>query len=112
MARHRAPKVCAQPGCPLDQPCPTHTPAPWAHRDQRRAGTLTGRRRQDRTARIIARDHGCCHVCGRPGADEADHVVPLAEGGPDTDDNLAAIHATPCHQAKTRAEAERGRGRT
>ncbi|QXC59342.1 HNH endonuclease [Aquihabitans sp. G128] len=83
----------------------------WADRDQRRAGTLSGSARKARTARIIRRDHGICHVCGKPGATEADHVVPLAEGGSDTDANLAAIHAKPCHEAKTRAEQARGRAR-
>ncbi|CAN5529696.1 hypothetical protein BH10ACT1_BH10ACT1_33300 [soil metagenome] len=112
MARHRAPSVCPQPGCIQDQPCPAHTPAPWAGVDDRRPNTLNGRQRQQRTARIIERDHGICHVCNKPGATEADHVIPVAEGGPDTDANLAAIHPRPCHATKTAAEAARGRART
>lgn len=54
---------------------------------------------------------GVCHVCGGPGADEADHVVPLAEGGPDTLENMRPIHGQPCHREKTAREAARGRTR-
>lgn len=61
--------------------------------------------------RILRRDHAVCHVCRKPGADDVDHVTPHAEGGPDTDDNLAPIHRRPCHQRKTKAEAARGRAR-
>ena len=51
---------------------------------------------------------GACHWCGHKGATEVDHVVPLAEGGPDTEQNLAPIHAD-CHREKTAAEARRAR---
>ena len=36
-------------------------------------------------------------------ADEVDHVVPLSEGGADTDENLQAINAE-CHKRKSAAE--------
>lgn len=55
--------------------------------------------------RILRRDAGICHVCGRPGADEVDHVVPASQGGTDDPGNLAAIHDDPCHRAKTAREA-------
>lgn len=61
--------------------------------------------------RILERDGGRCHVCGQLGADEVDHVVPVAEGGTDADQNLAAIHPHPCHTRKTQEEAARGRAR-
>jgi 5-methylcytosine-specific restriction endonuclease McrA len=51
-----------------------------------------------------------CHVCDRPGADQVDHVVPLAQGGADEEWNLAPIHAEPCHRNKTQAEARGARG--
>ena len=57
---------------------------------------------------ILNRDHGVCHVCGQPGADQADHVIPLAEGGANHTDNGAAIHAEPCHKNKTQDESRRG----
>lgn len=57
----------------------------------------------------MRRDRGICHWCDEPGADEVDHVVPLAEGGADDESNMAPIHSRPCHTAKTAAEAARAR---
>jgi 5-methylcytosine-specific restriction endonuclease McrA len=47
---------------------------------------------------ILERDQGICHVCGRPEADQVDHI-----GDRDNHDpaNLAAIHDDPCHRHKT-----------
>lgn len=105
----RAPKICSSPGCPNTQPCPDHTRTPWAG-STRRERTISGSAQQKRAARIM-RQHGrICHICGLPMADEVDHVIPLAEGGADTDDNLRPIHSKPCHQQKTAAEARRARG--
>ncbi|MDV6299965.1 HNH endonuclease signature motif containing protein [Dietzia maris] len=41
---------------------------------------------------------------------DADHIIPWFEGGTDDLDNLQAA-CPPCHQAKTQAEATRGRAR-
>lgn len=42
---------------------------------------------------VIRRDGGICHLCGRPGADTADHLVPLSQGGAKMDPrNLKAAH--------------------
>lgn len=60
---------------------------------------------------ILRRDRFVCHVCGGEGANQADHVIPLAEGGAHHVDNGAAIHDTPCHDNKTREEAARGYAR-
>lgn len=59
----------------------------------------------------MARYRGICHVCGKPGADQVDDVIPLAEGGPPTEANKRPIHAEPCHRLKTAAEAARARNR-
>jgi len=55
--------------------------------------------------RILRRDRGVCYICGRPGANQVDHIRPAADGGSDDDTNLAAVHAYPCHAAKTAREA-------
>jgi 5-methylcytosine-specific restriction endonuclease McrA len=62
-----------------------------------------------RKARILARDKRICYVCLKPGADEVDHVVSTKQGGNHEDNNLAAIHSRPCHQAKTQREAQAAR---
>jgi 5-methylcytosine-specific restriction protein A len=43
-----------------------------------------------------------------PVATEVEHVVPLTEGGPDDESNLAPIHEG-CHREKTQAESRRAR---
>ena len=46
-----------------------------------------------------------CYRCGLPGANEVDHIIPISEGGARRDRaNLGAIHASPCHEDKTKAE--------
>ena len=39
-----------------------------------------------------------------------DHIVPLAEGGLDHDQNVQAL-CVACHDAKTQAESQRGQKR-
>ncbi len=56
----------------------------------------------------MRRDSGICHVCRHPGATQVDHVVPVAQLGPDTPANKAPIHVD-CHNAKTQAEAAEAR---
>jgi 5-methylcytosine-specific restriction endonuclease McrA len=107
MARRRAKSsVCTEPGCPnID--CTTHARAPWAGSAHR--GLPHGRPQQRRRLRVLRAYAGVCHVCGRCGADQVDHVIPLAFGGADDESNLRPIHATPCHRAKTAREAAAGR---
>lgn len=104
----RAKKLCAKPGCTNTQPCPTpgHARKPWTGSARDHGQRISGGRRQARARRIIDRDDTVCHVCGYPGADEADHIVALAHGGADTVENMAAIHREPCHREKTAREAQ------
>ncbi|KDE14238.1 HNH endonuclease [Rhodococcus aetherivorans] len=60
-------------------------------------------------ARIRRRDHHTCQRCGQPGH-EVDHIRNVKAGGDDHPDNLQTL-CTECHQAKTKAEAARGRAR-
>lgn len=94
---------------------PTRSPSPSPHRDGGHP-VSSSRRSQPlppnwaRTRRRVLRDHaGLCHVCGKPGADEVDHVVPASQGGTDAMDNLAPIHKNPCHLRKTAREARSAR---
>ena len=45
-------------------------------------------------ALVLRRDNGICWMCGQPGADTVDHLVPWAEGGTDHWTNLAACHGS------------------
>ena len=56
-----------------------------------------------------------CALCGRPGADTADHITPLMHGGTHALDNLRPAHAR-CNSAKgsrdqAKAQAQRKRQR-
>jgi 5-methylcytosine-specific restriction protein A len=109
----RAPKVCAEPSCTefvMDgSRCDAHVrrrPHNWnAPRNVERKHRFSMSERRA----IISRDRGLCYVCGEFGADEVDHVIPLARGGTDSPTNLKAIHREPCHRDKTSAEAAEGR---
>lgn len=51
-------------------------------------------------ARVLVRDRWVCHICGRPGADSGDHVVPLSRGGARLEaGNVRAAHLG-CNSAK------------
>jgi 5-methylcytosine-specific restriction endonuclease McrA len=52
----------------------------------------TRRWREHTVPRILRRDGGICHLCGQPGAETADHLVPVDHGGSDAHPNLAAAH--------------------
>lgn len=108
---------CAQHGCPEltdERYCDSHAGLrrqAWqtSHRKARRQGS--GWEEQARHKRIMRQHQGICHVCNKPGADQVDHVIPLSQGGTDEDDNLAPIHAYPCHKDKTAREAQQARSK-
>lgn len=57
--------------------------------------------------KVRARDHGVCEACGSVGGEwEADHRVPLAEGGTNDLSNYRTL-CIPCHRAATRELAAR-----
>lgn len=58
---------------------------------------------------VFARDGHTCYVCKQDGAEQVDAIVPESQGGSHTDlDNLAPIHAEPCHRLKSEAERRAG----
>ncbi|WP_158607901.1 HNH endonuclease [Nocardia panacis] len=99
----KAPRRCPSPGCPNTirhaRYCPDHTPAWDVPSGWRRPAGWA----QDRES-VLARDDWTCYLCGKPGADAVDHVMPQAGGGPDRLSNYAAVHdrnPPHCHRAKT-----------
>ncbi|WP_286801395.1 HNH endonuclease [Marinobacter sp. UBA2498] len=62
----------------------------------------------------MRRDKGLCQPCLATGrvmpAVAVDHIVPKAEGGTDSDENLQAICKS-CHKLKTENESKRARAK-
>jgi 5-methylcytosine-specific restriction protein A len=53
---------------------------------------------------VLKRDNGICYLCGEPGADTVDHIVPNDDHGLT---NLAAVHdrvPPHCHRSKSSTE--------
>jgi 5-methylcytosine-specific restriction protein A len=105
----RAKKICSNPYCSNIQPCPDHERKPWEGSKRSERTNLSGSRQQKRAKYVLEKHDTICHVCGHPGSNQADHVIPLAEGGADTTTNMRPIHDVPCHRDKTAAEAARAR---
>lgn len=61
-----------------------------------------GRKAQEYVARTLAEYGDVCIICGRPGSDSADHVIPRADGGAVYDlDNLGPAHLR-CNSSRGR----------
>ena len=46
-----------------------------------------------RTFAMVADEYGTiCHLCGRPGADTSDHLIPRSRGGDNSLGNLRPAH--------------------
>lgn len=54
----------------------------------------SGREWKRIVASVVAYYNGICHLCGHPGARQADHLVQYAEGGDDSIANLRPAHGT------------------
>ncbi|GAA1557307.1 HNH endonuclease signature motif containing protein [Streptomyces globosus] len=115
------PSRCTDPECyelaSTQGRCTEHQPIAWRGRDDKagRYGISSGVWRTLKR-RVSRRDSGCCWYCGGEPEDgetlHLDHKTPVSEGGAITDlENLGLIHAEPCHQQKSKAEALRGNER-
>lgn len=116
MSPRRRPQRCSEPRCSgiavVNGRCDEHRPSGWKLyrrlEDQRttldRLGVGEGAW-GDLWVATMASHRGICHVCGKPGADQVDHVIAVGLGGAKTDpENLAPIHSDPCHGLKTARE--------
>lgn len=56
------------------------------------ASDWNGRKIARLTAAVFAARGRVCHLCGMPGADSIDHIVPRSMGGDNSLDNLAPAH--------------------
>lgn len=85
---------------------------PWGTESASKRGYGTAWRKLRLQA--MRRDHWLCQPCQAKGrvtpATECDHVIPKANGGTDTLNNVQGICA-PCHKAKTELEAAQAQGR-
>jgi len=59
-----------------------------------------GRYAQRLTAATLKRWGTVCHLCRRPGADSADHLIPRSKGGSDSTDNTRPAHQG-CNSARS-----------
>lgn len=72
-----------------------HGPGTYADPDAK-TERWGGRRAQEYVAATLAEYGDICIICGRPGSNSADHVIPRAEGGAVYDlANLGPAHAYP-----------------
>lgn len=114
---YRARRICLR--CPAlttegSSYCALHQRAPWRRPDAPPPPRIRGRKLQALRARLFAREP-FCRVCAAEGvvtvATIRDHIIPLAEGGIDTDENCQPL----CHthsDEKTRRESQRGVARS
>lgn len=63
------------------------------------AGNWGGRVAQRLVALTLATFGTTCHLCGRPGANSADHLIPRSRGGLDVLENLRPSHRS-CNYAR------------
>jgi 5-methylcytosine-specific restriction protein A len=106
----RPARQCGYPGCRVltndgTARCAKHPRQAWA-KPEDAPTRLRGRDNQKRRVRLLNL-HPLCVTCEAAGRTTAatviDHVVPLSQGGADTDYNLQQLCAA-CHDAKSAAE--------
>ncbi|MDQ0040833.1 HNH endonuclease [Variovorax boronicumulans] len=79
---------------------------------QTKAGTVErerGRAWMAKRERVAQHYSYRCAKCGAvwvSSRDHIDHIVELADGGTNNDDNLQPLCDVPCHKAKTTAQAK------
>lgn len=117
------PSRCTTPRCGRfatnNSHCDQHQPTGWTEYRRINGSQSATQRRGikqqtwDKLKKQTNTEHNnICHWCGKPGANQIDHVQAVALGGAPTDPtNLAPIHEFPCHQDKTNQELTELRNR-
>ncbi|WP_376787809.1 HNH endonuclease [Aliamphritea hakodatensis] len=116
----RVPKACRQAGCPnttIERHgyCPAHADKATSWKSGRAGRGRGGRPWRRKRETVKERAKGLCRLCEQSGrlmpGSICDHIVPEAEGGTDSLNNLQWLCST-CSDEKTRQEAHRGRLRS
>lgn len=106
-----APTRCTHPGCPdyavRRGKCDTHY-IPWRS-PSANSQQLTSAERARFRKEVLRREPNC-RYCGAPATD-ADHIIPVSEGGALTDTANGQGLCADCHEQKTKEEQARGRER-
>lgn len=87
--------------------CTDHQRKAW-QTSRRRQGVASGWEQQRQAKKVMKLYNGCCYLCGRPGAEEVDHLLPISQGGEDRIENKRPVHRL-CHRTKTEAESRAAR---
>ena len=80
-----------------------HGRAPTATLPTAQASADMGAEWRAKRGQVLSRDKCICGICGKPGANEVDHITPKSSGGSDDLTNLRAVHKA-CHQRKSSSE--------
>lgn len=101
---------CSRSGCPNLRPCAVHPVVQWQPITPTKR--TTGRKLQAARERLYFSEPRCrqCKKLLTIDTMIRDHVIPLAEGGPDTEDNTQPL-CQGCSDAKTAEESRRGKAR-
>lgn len=73
-------------------------------------GSWSGRQVTELRAAVLGAKGTVCHLCGYPGADTIDHLIPRSLGGDNSVDNLAPAHHS-CNSARGALPLEAWRAR-
>lgn len=111
-----APKPCTAPGCHVlvtdgSGRCAKHQRPAWT-KPVTATKRITGRKLQALRAELFKRSPLCVHCAEHDvvtPATQRDHIIPLAEGGEDSEENTQGL-CDECHDVKSKRESARGRG--
>lgn len=73
---------------------------------ERKLPNISGYRKKQLRGKVLERDGYVCQKCNQPYPEtnlEADHIIPLSQGGEDRTVNMQTL-CIPCHAIKTKGE--------